>query len=251
MLTPTPAVTYAHASLVEYATPASPFLRCSMYQWHQQSSQLQQCGMSLRSRLFRRRWRFHCYRPSTRWSIPFCAGRTGSTGTGGTGGDCGGAQDRSACVFRQPRIHASNCPVVDCCVSPHGSDYQVRQEIVGLNHQRSCATGMCSVYSKYTKRPTSMASVLTDLTTKPAIKLLVGPTTTMCERNMLSEFRVHSSIPMSEPSVLIGLRTESAKKLLLAASGGGLGSRGKESQTAWTLCAWTSVDRGVRRHCSL
>ena len=96
-----------------------------------------------------------------------------------------------------------------------------------------------------------MASVLTDLTTKPAIKLLVGPPTTMRERNMLSEFRVHSSIPMSEPSVLIGLRTESAKKLLLAASGGKLGSRGKESQTAWPLCAWTSVDRGVRRHCSL
>ena len=150
-VTPTPAVTYA--SLVEYATPAPPFLRRSNYQWRQQSSQLLQCGRSLRSRRFRKRWRFHCYRPSTRWSIPFCAGRTSSTGTGGTGGDCGGDQDRSACVFRQPRTHASNCPVVDCCVSPHGSDYQVRQEIIGLNHQRRCATGMCSVHSKYTKRP--------------------------------------------------------------------------------------------------
>ena len=73
-----------------------------------------------------------------------------------------------------------------------------------------------------------MASVLT-------IKLLVEPPTTMCERNVLNEFRVHSSISMSEPSVLIGLRTESAKKLLLAARRGGLGSRGKESQTAWPI----------------
>ena len=38
-VTPTPAVTYAHASLVEYATPAPPFLRRSNYQWRQQSSQ--------------------------------------------------------------------------------------------------------------------------------------------------------------------------------------------------------------------
>ena len=92
---------------VEYETPAPPLLRRSKYLWRQQSSQPRQCGRSLGSRRFRRRWRFHCYRPSTRWLIPFCAGRTCSTGTGGTGGDCGGDQDPSACVIVRWLIAAS------------------------------------------------------------------------------------------------------------------------------------------------
>ena len=106
--------------------------------------------------------------------------------------------------------------------------------------RKKCAQCMPSTLSV----PTSMASVLTDLTTKSTNKLLVEPPTTMCGRNVLSEFRVHSSIPISELSVLIDLRTECGRRSLLAPpAAAGLALEEKKVVCGWpeVVCGWPEV----------